>query len=189
MVRKAGLDRSTVIAAAADLADEGGLDNITLGALAARLGVRTPSLYNHVDGLEGLRCGLALYGTRELNARLLRAVACKSADDALVAVANAYRDYVKAHPGLYAAMAPAANPTDRELSEAQREVVAILLAVLASYGLVGDDALHQLRGLRSVVHGFATLEMVGGFGLPLDCDESFRRVVQMVLAGIHAAVP
>jgi len=57
--------------------------------------------------------------------------------------------------------------------------------VLDAYGLQGEDALHAARSLRSLVHGFATLEIAGGFGLPLDCDESFRRLVEMFLNGLR----
>jgi hypothetical protein len=60
----------------------------------------------------------------------------------------------------------------------------VVVAVLDSFGLSGDDALHAVRGLRSIVHGFATLEVMGGFGLPLDCDESFRRLVSMFIRGL-----
>ena len=51
--------------------------------------------------------------------------------------------------------------------------------------VVGDDALHAVRALRATVHGFATLEIAGGFGLPLDCDESFRRLVQVLILGMQ----
>jgi hypothetical protein len=37
-----------------------------------------------------------------------------------------------------------------------------------------------------MVHGFATLEVAGGFGLPQDCDESFRRLVDALAAGFEA---
>ncbi|MGB8644293.1 MAG: TetR-like C-terminal domain-containing protein [Anaerolineae bacterium] len=47
--------------------------------------------------------------------------------------------------------------------------------------------MHAVRALRSVVHGFATLEVAGGFGLPLDCDESFRRLVQMLIKGLQVS--
>lgn len=72
MSPRVGLNRASVVGAAAALADEAGLEGVTLGRLAGRLGVRTPSLYNHVDGLEGLRRELALLGTRELGERLGR---------------------------------------------------------------------------------------------------------------------
>jgi AcrR family transcriptional regulator len=47
------LSREVVVEGAASLADEKGLEAVTLTALASELGIRTPSLYNHVDGLEG----------------------------------------------------------------------------------------------------------------------------------------
>ena len=61
----------------------------------------------------------------------------------------------------------------------------VALAVVASLGVQGVDALHAVRGLRSLVHGFATLEVAGGFGLPLDCDESYRRLVQNFVRGLE----
>src|SRR5260221_8231667 len=49
MSHRAGLDRSTVVEAAAKLVDEEGIEQLTLGRLAERLGVRTPSLYNRSE--------------------------------------------------------------------------------------------------------------------------------------------
>jgi hypothetical protein len=63
--------------------------------------------------------------------------------------------------------------------------VDIAVVVLAGYGLQGNDALHATRGLRSLLHGFVALEAAGGFGLPLDRDESFARLVQVFIAGLH----
>ncbi len=74
---------------------------------------------------------------------------------------------------------------DTELIVAEQEVVDIVLAVLTPYGLQGDDAIHAVRALRSVAHGFATLEAAGGFGLSLDTDESFRRLIDMFIAGLR----
>jgi hypothetical protein len=55
---------------------------------------------------------------------------------------------------------------------------------MSSLGLQGEDAIHGLRAFRSMVHGFATLEVAGGFGMPQDCDESFRRLVHATAAGL-----
>jgi hypothetical protein len=59
------------------------------------------------------------------------------------------------------------------------------MAVMASFGLEGDDAVHAVRGLRSLVHGFASLDISGGFGLPLELDESFSRLVDLFIAGLE----
>ena len=72
MGARAGLDRAQVIETAAVIADESGADGLTLAALAARLGVRSQSLYAHVDGLDGLRRDLAVHGQQELARRLGR---------------------------------------------------------------------------------------------------------------------
>jgi hypothetical protein len=57
--------------------------------------------------------------------------------------------------------------------------------VLSVYGLKDDAALYAVRGLRSVLHGFASLEQRGGFGLPLSLAESLRLLIKTFIAGIH----
>ena len=121
-MRRAGLDQATVIQAAAELADTVGLEKVTLGDVAAQLGVRTPSLYNHVAGLAGLQRELTLLGLHELSRRLGRAVMGKAKDEAIWALAWAYRDFVKEHPGLYTATVRAGDPEDAEQQAAAKEV-------------------------------------------------------------------
>jgi AcrR family transcriptional regulator len=191
MARRPGLDRDAVVRAAVELLDSEGAGTLSLGRVADRLGVQTPSLYNHVEGMPGLLRQLALRNARDMAACMGDAAMGRSGQEAVLAVAEAYRAYIKQHSGLYMASLRASgaqlqdgSPPDTELAEAEARVVRIVLAVLASFGLAGEDAVHAVRGLRSVVHGFATLEVAGGFGLPLDCDESFRRLVGMLVAGL-----
>jgi AcrR family transcriptional regulator len=185
---RVGLSRDAVVEAAAALADEEGLEELSLSTLASKLGIRTPSLYNHVAGLEGLRRELALLGLRELGRRIGRVAIGKSTDEATFAIARAYRDFVKERPGLYAATVRSSRlsyPNDPEFEAAERETFEAVLAVLASYGLRGEDAVHAARGLRSVAHGFATLEVAGGFGIPIDLDESFDRLLRAFVVGLR----
>jgi AcrR family transcriptional regulator len=180
-----------VVLSAAELINTEGAEALSLSRLAERLGVRTPSLYNHVDGLPGLQRELALLNARRLGDCLAEAAVGKSGPQAIREVAGAYREYIKGNPGLYHAGLRAAGsqaPLDAELKTAEDRVVAIGLAVVGSFGLAGENGLHAVRGLRSVVHGFASLEVAGGFGLPLDCDESFRRLVDMLIEGLQAPV-
>ncbi len=178
------LDKSAVVRAAAELVNAGGWEGLTLAKLAEALGVQTPSLYNHVDGLPGLRRELTLLSTRELCDQMANAAIGQSGPEAVRRIARAYRQYVKANPSVYLLSVRSAlrtSPPDVELQRAQSRTVEVILAVVASFGLGEKDALHAIRGLRSLVHGFATLEIAGGFGLPLDCDESFRRLVEIYI--------
>ncbi|HET7051880.1 MAG TPA: TetR-like C-terminal domain-containing protein [Solirubrobacteraceae bacterium] len=183
---RAGLDTDAVVAAAAQLADADGLEAVTLARLAAILGVRSPSLYAHVDGLADLRRRLAARGARELAATLQRAVAGRSRSDALFAMADAYRAYARAHPGTYAALQRAPARGDAEGAGAAADVVDVVLAVLRGYGLAGEDAIHATRIIRAALHGFVTLETEGGFGLPLALDDSYVRLVDLLDRGLSA---
>ncbi len=184
MSPRAGLDRGTVVREAAALADAEGLEALTLARLAGQLGIRPPSLYNHVAGLEDLRRELALLGLRELTERLGRAAVGLAGEEAVGALANAYRAYALQRPGIYAASLRAPDPQDPDWQAAGERVVAIVLASFAGFGLRADDALHGVRGLRSALHGFVGLEAAGGFGLPLDLDESFQRLIRAYLWGL-----
>jgi AcrR family transcriptional regulator len=184
-VPRAGLDRATVVATAATLADAEGLDAVTVSRVAAALGVRPPSLYNHVDGRDGLLRGIALLGLAELAAALRDAAIGRSGTDALLAAAQAYRSYVKEHPGRYLAGAiDAPSEDDQEHQQAATLILDTLTATLRSYDLSPTDTIHALRALRASVHGFATLETSAGFGLDLDVDESFGRLVGALAAGL-----
>jgi AcrR family transcriptional regulator len=188
MPRRAGLDTAAVVKAAAALINAEGVEALSLSRLAEQLGVQTPSLYNHIQGLPGLYRELALLNTRTLAVRLGNAAIGKSGAEALLGIAQAFRAYIKECPGVYLASLRASltqSPVDAELQQAENRVVEIVMIVIASFGLAGEDALHAVRGLRSLIHGFATLEVAGGFGLSLDCDESFRRLMNMFIRGLQ----
>lgn len=192
MSRKIPLDRAAVTAAAAELLRREGLEALTLNRLAAVLKVQTPSLYNHVEGLAGLKRELALLSLRQLDAGLSAAAMGHSGADGLKSVADAYRASIKSNPGLYlSAMRASANldAPDAELQAAETRVVGIVLVMLGSLGLRGAEAIHAARALRAAVHGFTTLEVAGGFGLPLDLDESFSRMIGMLIAGLAGPKP
>ena len=181
---RAGLDTEAVVTAAAELVDERGLDEVSLTALAQRLGVRTPSLYAHVGGLADLRSRLGARGARELAAALTVAAAGRARRDALHAVALTYRDYARGHPGTYAAMQRAPEPDSSDLAGAARELLDVILAALGGYELQGDQAIHGVRAVRAALHGFVALEQLGGFRLEVSLDDSYQALFVMLDRGL-----
>jgi AcrR family transcriptional regulator len=154
MSRRAGLDQEAVVDAAAKLVDEEGIEQLSLGRLAERLGIRTPSLYNHVAGLPGLKHDLALYCLRDLLDQATHATIGKSRTEAIVALADAYRAFARQTPGRYMLTQQAPNPDDLESQAVAQQVVDVVRAILVPYKLSDEDAIHAIRGLRSIVHGF-----------------------------------
>jgi AcrR family transcriptional regulator len=185
MSRRAGLDHEAVVETAAKLVDEEGIDQLSLGRLAERLGIRTPSLYNHVAGLPGLKHDLALYCLRDLFAYITRATIGKSRAEAIFAFADAYRAYARETPGRYALTLQAPDPGDRELQAIAQQIIEVVLAILAPYKLSEEEAIHAIRGLRSIVHGFISLEGAGGFAMPVDLDASFHWLINVFVAGLE----
>ena len=171
-------DRQGVLDVAADLADEHGLANLTLAMLASEVGMRSQSLYAHVDGIEGLRDGLALRGQAMLADRLRDAVMAKTGPDALRSVVRALADFAGTHPGLYEASLRSPHDSP-ELREANERTVAPLTAVLESFGLDGDDLTHHYRVIWSSVHGFVTRRHAGLLSWEASPDESFELLVEM----------
>lgn len=174
-----GLDAASVVQAASELADSEGLGAVTLARLAQELGVRPPSLYAHVSGLEDLRGRLGALAARELAAVLGAAAAGRAGRDALEAIAHAYRGYAREHPGCYAALQPARQGPEAEA------VVDVVAAVLRGYRLEGEPAIHAVRAIRAALHGFASLEAEGGFGMPLSVDESFDKLITVLHRGLE----
>jgi AcrR family transcriptional regulator len=174
---RAGLTRAIVVAEAAQVADEVGLDRLTLAEVAKRLDVRLPSLYKHVAGLDALHTHVAAAAARELAGELSAATVGRSGDDALLATAQAYRAYALRRPGAYAASLRAPEPGDTEHEAAAAAAVQVVLSVLDGFGLEGDDAIDAVRGLRALLHGFVAIEAAGGYRLPQDLDRSYRRLV------------
>jgi AcrR family transcriptional regulator len=172
--KKAGLTTEDVIGAAASLADAHGLRALTLARLADELGIKPPSLYNHVDGLEGLHLELAMLAGDELTVEVGRAVEGRDAEDAVRAVCHVLRDFARKHPGLYEAHA-----------RGTRAPIPVILEVLSHFSFDRDDTVHAIRVFRSTVHGFIELERELSFNLPLPVDDSFDRAVEIFLAGIR----
>ncbi|MGA2828183.1 MAG: TetR-like C-terminal domain-containing protein [Streptosporangiaceae bacterium] len=183
---RAGLNTDRVVAEAAELADEAGPDHLTLAALAARLGVRQPSLYKHVASLDSLRQLIAKRAKAEFADVLGRAAIGRARDDALVAMAHAWRAWALDHPGRYQIGQRAPAPGDVDHQAVADRFVAVMTAVMAGYGLDGDDAIDAVRAFRSALHGFVSLEASGGFGMPVSVDRSFGRLVHALVVALSS---
>ena len=109
---RAGLNRERVVDEATAVADAVGFDRLSLAAVAERTGVRLPSLYKHIESLDGLRRDVAVRALEELAATVTPAVGGGTGADGLRALAGAYRDYARQHPGRYAATVRAPRPDD-----------------------------------------------------------------------------
>ncbi|WP_369218265.1 TetR/AcrR family transcriptional regulator [Streptomyces flavofungini] len=185
MVR-AGLTADRVTLAAAELADEIGLEQVTMARVASRLGVKDASLYSHVRGLEDLRGRIALLAADEKTLRIAEATVGRAGKEALVAYADAWREYAHRHPGRYTAtqIRLRIDPELAERAEGPRRAVELTYGMLRGYGLAEPDLTDAVRLLRSTFHGFVALEAAGGFGHARAPQRSWERA----LDALHATL-
>jgi len=178
------LDKTLIFNTSADLVEEVGLEHITLIKIANMLGVKTPSLYNHISGLKDIYVGLATLAMEKLGVAVRDAAIGKSNDEAIAAIANEYRKFAKECPELYKAIIKSPQLNDSEVKEAGHVFVHIIYKVLEGYKYSEEDAIHIVRGLRSILHGFVSLESAGFFKLNWDREESFKRLVSGFILSI-----
>ena len=184
---RAGLTAAVVTAAGAGLADEAGLAQLSMGAVAEQLGVKTPSLYKHVVGLADLTHRIAVLATTELDDAIRDATQGRAGEEALRAAADAMRRFITRHPGRYAATI-GARPDGPEdpLALARERSLSAFAAVLRGYRLDAGEEIHALRTLRSMLHGFITLEVAGGFQYATDITTSFTWMTELLHEGLRA---
>jgi hypothetical protein len=106
-----------------------------------------------------------------------------SGDAAVAALMRRLRAYGAEHPARYLSVPP--DPMhDPALAQPAARLVGVFLAVLRAYDLHGAAAIHATRRLRVIVHGSASIESAGGFGLAEDPDQTYDQLIQMYLASL-----
>lgn len=176
------VDLTRIRQAASALANQHGIDGLSMNDLARALGIRTPSLYSHVGGLGEVKRLLALYGLEELEREAARATIGKAGPDAVRGLLNGYRDFARKNPGVYAATLPTPPREDTEWRAAVDRLLQTCLAALQGFRLQGPEATHALRGLRSLGHGFASLEAAGALKGTVDRNQSFAWLTESFIA-------
>ncbi|KQX75071.1 TetR/AcrR family transcriptional regulator [Aeromicrobium sp. Root472D3] len=179
---RAGLTSARISEAGAELADEVGLDRVTVSEVARRLGVKAPSLYAHVASSDDLRTRIALLALQEMADHGADALAGRAGADALAALGNVYRDYGHHHPGRYDAARLPLDAATAAASAGPRHS-AMMRAVLRGYDLTEADQTHAVRLLGSVFHGYVSLERGGGFSHSSpDAQQSWEKILESLHA-------
>lgn len=182
---RAGLTTERLVAAGAELADAEGLEAVTVSALARHFGVRPASVYSHLAGSDDLRARIALLALAETADRAAEALAGRSGRDALVALADVYRDYAREHPGRHAATRIPLDAATAQASAGPRHA-AMARAVLLGYDVPEPDSSHAVRLIGSMIRGFVDLELGGAFDhSEPDAESSWRRSLDALDTLLH----
>nr|WP_106781203.1 TetR-like C-terminal domain-containing protein [Lysinibacillus timonensis] len=184
MSPRVGLDIETIIMTAIEIADNHGVEAVTLASVARNLSVKPPSLFNHINGLSDLKRELSLYGLTLLFEKINDRVRGKQKNEAIFAMSTAYIEFTREHPGLYELTIKAPENNDKELEGAGNKIIQLLMGILSDYHLDQETIIHAIRGWRSILHGFASLEQKGAFGMPVDTEKSINYIIEGFISTI-----
>lgn len=159
-----------------------GYEGLTTAEVARRLDVSQPTLYSHVSNLNEIRSLVAIRGMGELSDRVRAAVQGREGDDALRAMAYAYRSFVQDYPALY--MLQQRAPSTPEFWAAADKASNAVRDVLRSYGLREDQIPHVHLVFRTSVHGFVDQEINNAIPDVRNPDTSFELFVRFLADGI-----
>lgn len=179
---RANLSREAVVTAAVKLGDRNGFDALTMGSLARALGIKPPSLYKHVESLDDLIDAIGVRGAEQLTAALSQAQGKNSPEKNLAAACVIYRGFAAEHPVFYQSLQPAMARRSAAFQRAAKALLETIYSFVTPLGVANKDLVHAVRMLRSLLHGFVELERSGGFGMPVDIEESFRYLVRHLTA-------
>ena len=168
------LTRERVLRAALDLADERGIDALSMRRLGRRLGVEAMSLYNHVDNKEDLLDGIVDLVVSEID--------LPSGDvdwrEAMRRRAVSAREAFARHPWASALVDSRENSGPERLCYLEW-----MIGTLRRAGFSVEMALRAISAIDSYVYGFGRqqLNMVAGEG-----DATPEEMAEAFLAAIPA---
>jgi AcrR family transcriptional regulator len=179
--RQALLTRQRIVAAAAALVDEEGLDALSVRRLATVLGVQGPSLYNHFATKSEILDAVADAVISQVDVSAFGRLDWR---EALRSWAKSYHAALAAHPNIVPVLAhgPGRRPAALAMADA-------VFGALVDAGWTDARATHIGALMRYLVHGSA----LGSFALGFDIDpalyESYPHLQRApLLAAHHRAV-
>ena len=161
-----------------------GIDQIQLKTLAESLSIQPPSLYNHIRGLDDLRRELMIYGWKQVEERMLEAVAGADGYAAWEAVCRAFYQYATENPGVFSAMLWYNKYQDKETQGVTEKLFSICSAITSSLNISEENCNHLIRTFRAFLEGFCLLVNNNAFGHSLSVEESFDLSLKVMIGGM-----
>ena len=179
-----GVDVDKITETAAKIANEAGYENITLKMIADELGIKTPSLYNHIDGLEDVKRLLMIYGWKQMEERMIQSAIGVAGYDAIKAGCYAFYEYATENPGVFNAMLWYNKFQNEDTMEATSGLFVVLFKITFSLNISEENCNHIIRTLRGFLEGFSLLVNNGAFGNPISIAESFELSLNVLIEGM-----
>lgn len=177
---KKGINLNSIIRMALSIIDHEGVEQLTIRKVADGLGIKPPSLYNHVESLNQILDYCAQESLVSLHGIISDLLNNQvSPRHSLSNVGFAYRNFAKKFPGKYTLTQTPAFWESEESNLKAEEIVNSLINITRDSNMAEDDQIHFIRNFRSYLHGFITLEINHSFQMEQDVEKSFEKGLEI----------
>lgn len=177
--------KSAVMEATSNIADENGLNNVSLKAVAERLNIRTPSLYNHIHSLDDLLREVGHKGMMDMNERMMKAAIGTYGGTAIKAVAVEYLNFMIEHPGVYEIIQWTSWNGNDKTAEIFNNYASLLTTLVLSCNLKKESTENIVNLITGIIHGYTTLQLRHAFTQPDKVRSELSDTIDTVLLGIQ----
>ena len=183
-----GLSREKIVLAAIEVLQKNGFASFSLRALAESLNVKAASLYKHFKSMDELTVAVALKVYEEFDVLREEAVAqAKTRQEAMLALAMAYKEFAYAHPSFYHLLLVLPKMDKQELELVTARIYAPIIEAINMYKLDDEAKAHWTHIYMATVVGF----MVGkGSGLSscshVSTSASFRLAIRNIISALES---
>ncbi len=182
---RTGLSKEEITEKAAALANEKGLSYLSVTTLADFLGIKKPSLYNHMNTIDDIRRNIMIYGWRTVSEELTSGICSEEPKENLMEYGRRFYKFAMDNPGVFEAMLWYNNYSDETLLSAAECLYTFFFNQTDNLGIDHEVANHLLRTYRAFLEGFIMLQIHNSLGNPISIDESFRVSMNVMISGIE----
>lgn len=175
-----------IIETSARIANQVGLERLSLKMIAEELKIKSPSLYHHISSLEEIKSRLMVYGWKQLEEKILDSAVGVSGYEALKNMCRAFYDYATKNQGVFTAMLWYNKYESDEKDHATARLFHVLFKVMQPLHITDENINHIIRTLRGFLEGFSLLVNNHAFGNPISVQESFDVSLNILMHGIKS---
>lgn len=182
---RTGLSKEEIVKKAAELANERGLSYLSVTTLSEYLGIKKPSLYNHMKTIEDMHKSLMIYGWKTVSGEVVKGIESDDEKANLFEYGSRFYKFAIDNPGVFEAMLWYNRYSDETLLSATEGLYTFFFKQTDGLGIDREIANHLLRTYRAFLEGFIMLQIHNSFGNPISTEESFEISMNVLLSGME----
>jgi len=182
---RTGLSKEEIVVKCAELANKKGLSYLSVTTLSDYLGIKKPSLYNHMKTIEDMHRNLMIYGWKTVSEEIVKGIDSEDEKENLLVYARKFYRFAIDNPGVFEAMLWYNRYSDEVLLSATEGLYAFFFKQTDGLGINREVANHLLRTYRAFLEGFIMLQIHNSFGNPISTEESFEISMKVLLSGME----